>query len=99
MSITFEQNHGYPPNLQVIKLAENLHRTNSLLQNYHLPVAHILIGMSCGGRFLKPFLQIWCGNLENLHNFEVEDLIAYWIIVVKKKNWKADAKLFLKCSI
>ena len=23
--------------------------------------------MSCGGRFLKPFLQIWCGNIENLH--------------------------------
>ena len=27
---------------------------------------NILIGMSFGGRFLKPFLQIWCKNIENL---------------------------------
>ena len=28
---------------------------------------NMLIGMSFGGRLLKQFLQIGCGNIENLH--------------------------------
>ena len=40
--------------------------------------------MSFGGRFLKPFLKICCGNIENLNKLEVEDLVA-------KKNANADA--------
>ena len=40
---------------------------SSSFLNFHKNNSNIFIGMSFGGRFLKPTLQILCKNTENLH--------------------------------